>query len=260
MPALVFCASGVAQRVEVSQCGVAGVNVTASPAAEYFEQVDQVLGATRSDKLNAWLPFGVAITNRSTQNIVAVAVRWVVHGGAGPDQTFTASPHMFDQPRQQVLSGKTVIALPVALLGTSKLPAQFQLTPPAGLITKPGHLGDFQTAASVQVTLDGVVFASGQFVGPDSAREYEELVVESTVPAHVASAVVAMKASGETIATVVAWLEAKTKAPARPLDRTAQLAAQTAKTLLLNYHRGGEALLYEVAQGYAQGPGIKLYR
>jgi len=157
-----------------------------------------------------------------------------------------------------VTPGKSVIALPVALLGASPLPRQFQLPPPPGTVPTPGHLADFQNAQKVQVNLDGVVFASGQFVGPNSGKAYEEFVAETTVPAHVASTVLAMKESGEAIRTVVAWLEENSKP--RVNDRSAQVTARTAKILLADYKRGGEALLYEVAQGYEKGPGIHVYR
>lgn len=249
----------MAQGVTLSPCGVSGVTVAGAPSAEYFEAVDEVLGAQRSPNLNAWLPYGMALTNRSTQNIVAVAVRWVTineKGQAAPLLTIT--PSMFDQPRQQVAPGKTAIVIPAALLGGKPLPRQFQLTPPPGFIAPPGHLAEFQAAQKVQVTLDGVVFASGQFVGPNSAKEYEEFVAETTVPAHVASAVLAMKESGEAIATVLAWLEENGKVQSG--DRNAIVTRSTARGLLGAYKSGGEALLYEIAQVKAQGPGIKLYK
>ena len=235
------------------------MTVAGAPAAEYFEAVDELLGAQRSAHLNAWLPYGMALTNRTSQNIMALAVRWVAineKGQATP--LLTVTPSMFDQPRQQVAPGKTVIVLPAALLGNGSLPRQFQLTPPQGFVAPPGDLALFQSAQKVEAMLDGVVFASGQFVGPNSAKEYEEFVAETTVPAHVASTVLAMKASGEAIGTVVAWLEENGKF--RSGDRNAQVTGRTARGLLSAYKGGGEALLYEVAQGYAQGPAIRLYR
>jgi len=253
-----LCAGSLAQDVTVAPCGVAGVTVAGASSAEYFETVDEVLGATRSPSLNAWLPYGVTLTNRTSQHIAAIAVRWVVTNHRGQASPVTVTHSMFDQPRLQVAPGKSVVALPVALLGTAPLPRQFQLTPPPGVLPVQGHLAEFQGARKVQATLDGVVFASGQFVGPDNAKEFEELVAETTVPAHIASTVLAMNASGEAIGTVAAWLEANSKLQTG--DRNAQVTARTAKLLLDDYKRGGEALLYEVAQGYAQGPGIKLYR
>lgn len=103
-----------------------------------------------------------------------------------------------------------------------------------------------------------MVFASGQFVGPNSGKAFEEFVAETTVPAHVASAVLAMKEVGESTGTVVAWLESNSKP--RSGDRNAQITARVAKALLADYKRGGEALLYEKAQGYEKPPGIRLYR
>ncbi len=236
-----------AQPVTITPCGVPNVSVTGAPSADYFEQVDRILGATRSPVLNAWLPYGVSLTNRATQNIVAIAVRWTVTNSQGHEAVFSATSLTVDQPRRQMPPGKSVIAVPVALLNAAPR-----------TLSGPGHLGEFQTAQKVEVSLDGVVFASGQFAGPNSGKAYEEFVAETTVPAHVASTVLAMKEVGEPIATVVAWLESNSKPGAR--GRNALITARIAKALLADYKRGGEALLYEKAQGFEKAPGIRLYR
>jgi uncharacterized protein affecting Mg2+/Co2+ transport len=221
--------------------------VAGAPSADYFEQVDEVLGATRSPVLNAWLPYGVSLTNRAAQNIVAVAVRWLVTNSKGQAVVFSATSLMVDQPQQQMPPGKSIIAVPVAVLHTAPR-----------MLAGSGHLGEFQSAQKVEVSLDGVVFASGQFAGPNSGKTYEEFVAETTVPAHVASTVLAMKEVGETIGTVVAWLESNSKP--RTASRNAQITARVAKALLADYKRGGEVLLYEKAQGFEKAPGIRLYR
>lgn len=237
----------LAQPVTVAPCGVSSVTMAGAPSADYFERVDEVLGGTRSPLLNAWLPYGVALTNRSPQNIVAIAVRWRVTNSDGLPVVFSAESATFDNPRQQVPPGKSVIAMPAAVL----------LAAPRTL-SGPGHLAEFQNARKVEVSLDGVVFASGQFAGPNNGKVYEQFVAETTVPARVASTVLAMKDVGESVGTVVAWLESSTKP--HSADRKAQIAARVAKVLLAAYQRGGEALLYEKAQGYEKSPAIRLYR
>ncbi len=244
---LLLAAGAEAQQVVVDPCGVSNVTVAGAANAEYFEDVDELLGITRPPAVNAWLPYGVALTNRARQNIVAVAVRWLVTNGKGQEIPFTVSTTMFEQPRQQVTPGRSVIAVPVAVLDASRRAA-------ASL----GHLTDFRNAQHVRVALDGVVFASGQFVGPNSGKAYEEFVAETTVPAHVASTVLAMKDAGEAIGTVAAWLETNSKP--QSASRTAQVTARTARILLADYKRGGETLMYEVAQGYERGSSFRLYR
>jgi hypothetical protein len=166
----------------------------------------------------------------------------------GQTSSFSVTSMMFDQLKQQVPPGKSVIAVPGALLGASPLPRQFPLT----------HLVDFQNAQKVQVTLDGVVFASGQFAGPNNGKAYEEFVAETTVPTRVAATILAMREVGERITTVVAWLETNSKPQSS--DRNAQITARAAKAFLADYKRGGEALLYQRAEGYEKAPGIRLYR
>jgi hypothetical protein len=230
----------LAQSVTIAPCGIPGVTVTAPPSAEFFESVDDILGPSRQPIVNAWLPYGLAITNRSPQNIAALAVRWVVTDANGRTLPVSFTPQMFDQPKQQLAPGKTVLAVPAALLGAAQAPHTLHLT----------HLGEFQAARKIQAHLDGVVFASGQFVGPNNTKAFEELVAQTTAPVHVASTVLAMKESREPIAAVVAWLDTNAKTR----------NGRTARRLLDSYKRGGETLLYEVAEGYAKGPTLRLYK
>lgn len=237
----------MAQPVIVTPCGVPGVAVAGAGSPDYLEKVDQVMGMNRPPNVTQWLPYGVALTNQATQNIAALAVRWLVTNAKGQVVPFTVSCMMFDQPKQQLLPGKTVIAVPIAVAGATP-------HPPAS----PTRLIEFQRAERIQVAVDGVVFASGQFAGPDNGKSYEEFVAETTIPAHVASTILAMKEAGEPIRTVAAWLETNSKPQTG--GRAAQVTARTSRILLDGYKKGGEALLYEVAQGYEKAPAIRIYR
>jgi hypothetical protein len=213
---------------------IPGVTVALPPSADYFERVDEVAGSARPENLDAWLPYGIAITNHTSQNIVALVVRW-----SGPTVKHTVMPSMFGNVSRQIAPGKTAIVIPTAVL-PSKRPVPMS------------RLGVFQNAASVQAMLDGVVFASGQFWGPNASKGYEAFVAETTVPAHVASTILAMRESGEAIGTVVAWLETNARGKG--------LTARTSRSLADSYKRRGEAVLYQLAESLAKGPGIKVYR
>jgi hypothetical protein len=124
------------------------------------------------------------------------------------------------------------------------------------------ELPRFQTAQNVQAILDGVVFASGQFAGPDTGQPYESLQADLIGPVEVAARVLAMQAAGEPIGKVLALLRTVaevTAARQESLDKTSIAAGRSARGLLGNYERLGEQSMYQLAQGEAK-PIIQLYR
>ncbi len=228
---------------------------------EYATQVDQIFGAIRSEYLNAWLPFGVVLHNGTSQKIVAVAMRWDATNAKGQANRAGMQLEAFSDPAHQLPPGKIGVTLPSMVLFMEgwKLPAQYQLTPPRGYApNSDGILPHYQSAQSVKAMLDGVVFASGQFVGPNTTQAYEGYLADTTVPPQVASKVLEMKAAGVPIADVVAWLET-TAANPHGGTKTATVTARTARSLLAQYKRKGESSLCQVAQSQAQ-PVIHLYR
>ncbi|MDR3700533.1 MAG: hypothetical protein P4L56_12895 [Candidatus Sulfopaludibacter sp.] len=128
----------MAQSVTVAPCGVSNVIVAGAPSADYFEQVDAVLGGPRSPILDAWLPYGVALTNRAPQNIVAIAVRWLVTNSQGQAAVFSVTSMTLEQPRLQTMPGKSVIAVPLAVLNAAPR-----------TLAGPGRLAEFQSARKV---------------------------------------------------------------------------------------------------------------
>ena len=124
-------------------------------------------------------------------------------------------------------------------------------------------LSNLQSAAGIQFTLDGVVFSSGQFVGPNGAQEYEEYVAETTVPAQILAKVLAMQTASEPVQSILAWLQATRDQPVnRKVDgwQNSRMASRVARRLLMSYQSGGEAKLSEIAQLLARAPAIRLYR
>jgi hypothetical protein len=124
-------------------------------------------------------------------------------------------------------------------------------------------LSSLQNAAGIQFTLDGVVFASGQFEGPNGAQEYEEYVAETTVPAQISGKVLAMQAASEPVQSILEWLQAIRDQPVnRKVEawQNSRMASRIARRLLMSYQTGGKTKLTETAQLLVQAPAFHLYR
>jgi hypothetical protein len=205
------------------------------------------------------------VHGRTSQAIVAVAVRWEAVSGNRTTPLTISSYGIAVQPRFQLAPGQTGLFLPQGglLLDASRLPAEFQLPPPPGGIPHSDQLQRFRQAGTIELTLDGVIFASGQFVGPNGAHEYERYIDETTVPPRIGAKVRSMKEAGQPIDAILAWLQATIAAPANPSPAgawTPHAARSTASQLLGGYQTGGEDRLFTWAQRFAGLPVLQLYR
>jgi hypothetical protein len=243
------------QTISVIPSAVDGVEIIGPQSTDYGPMVDQILGSIRSQTLNAWLPFGVVIKNSTSQNLVAVAARWDVTNGRRQTGSRVLEQDLWSQPHQQIPPGGSAVVLPILMVqDASHLPPPFRLTPPAGFVPANNqNPSALQSAQSLKVTLDGVVFASGQFAGPNTAHEFEDFVAKTTIPAEVAAKVLEMRAAGVPVSDVVAWLEST--ATAHPRQPTASAARQ----LLQSYKARGETSLCQLAQSESQ-PVLHIYR
>ncbi len=116
-------------------------------------------------------------------------------------------------------------------------------------------------AKGITVSLDDVVFASGQFVGPDTATQYERFQSLTTANRMVATTLLEKKASAK-IADILAWLQ--TLAPqASIMDAPAYYGNQVgaeAVEMLKVYDGKGEAALYSMAAKILEEPLFPLHR
>ncbi len=255
---------GLAQTLSVTPSAIPDVQILAPPSADYLAAVNRFFGPERSPNLNNWLPYGIVLTNRTSQTIVAIAARWDSSGNLHGGQ-FVLEYDAFNNPGSQLTPGKTAVVFPnlTLVLDGLQLPPSFQLTPQPGSIAGDNTLSNLQSTAGIQFTLDGVVFASGQFVGPNGAQEYEEYVAEATVPAQISGKVLAMQAASESVQSILAWLQATQDQPVnRKVDgwQNLRISSRIARRLLMSYRSGGETKLSETAQLLAQAPAFHLYR
>jgi hypothetical protein len=245
--------TALSQTVNVEASTLPGIEILGASAPDYRSAIDQILGPVRSSDMEAWLPFGIVLKNNTSQTIAAVAVTWdltnAMSQASAKTFKYRTRHELFTQPRRQIAPGKRAVAHWGLLVpeGT-RVPARVAT----------GNLANFQNSTSIRVTLDGVVFASGQFVGPDS-QAYEYYQVHTTVPPQIAAKVLAMRDAGEPAANIVKWLQAVAVSDRGAVDQTAHETARTARGLLSHYRARGEASLYQVAAKQSEPP-IRVFR
>jgi hypothetical protein len=188
------------QTVSVNPTTIPGVDFVGSDRPKFNDTLTRVLGLSRSKSENDWLPFSAMLTNNTP--LMAVVARWEKVLLDGSTETYTFDRSFFDSPAHRIGLGKTVAVLPYWI---------FEKPLPAGhvdLTDRPDHaekVQSFQKASRVRVTLDGIVLASGQFLGPDQSHQFEHLVaIQAARKIH--SEVLARRADGQSGADIVAWL------------------------------------------------------
>jgi len=148
--------------------------VLGQPAApgQYPPNIDSVLGPTRTPETDSWLPFAVTVSNNATHSIVAYAARWTIVDKSGAETDKVTIRSLLEDPSLQISPGTTVVLLPFWLLAGHQRGVRASLT---AADYQPDDLHEFQTARSIRVVLDGVVFSSGEFAGPNTTHAYEQL-------------------------------------------------------------------------------------
>ena len=89
------------------------------------------------------------------------------------------------------------------------------LVTPHGILRKPFPAGAtdataiarFRSAAAVGLSVDGIVYDSGQFVGPDTLKNYERWAGLRAAEVQLATGVLRRTKSGQSLADVRVWLQ-----------------------------------------------------
>jgi hypothetical protein len=244
-----------AQGLVVRTSTIPGVEITGPQSPNFGSMVAQVVGTNQPGGLLAWLPYGIVIQNNTSQDIVGIALAWYGSLHGEPLHCMLADlSGSFDSPSRQVQPGKVVVVLPQATLQSPRDLRQFQ--DGRGM----GNLQNFQIAQQPEVGVDGVVFASGQYVGADELKEYEEWEAQINVPRSVAATILKNQTSNVPVSDTVAWLQTLVQAPRGGDDFDSRQAARTARAMLNAYSNHGEERLYSLAQGTLHAQPFPLHR
>jgi hypothetical protein len=207
-----------------------------------------ILGEARPLNYEAWRPFAVVLTNQSAEHIAAIALRWTATDKAGSVTQHVLSRSLFDRS-QQILPGHSVLVGPSWLL-SAPVTGNSEALPLAD-----SSLQRLQSADTVTVALDGIVFSSGQFVGPDTEHELEAFQATGDAR-NVDATVMEMQAAGKTVAAIVEWLQSiSTQAVPAGAARI-----RAARMLLRVYSNNGEEALIKAAQRQLDQPFIAVRR
>jgi hypothetical protein len=120
----------------------------------------------------------------------------------------------------------------------------------------------------VEIYLDGVVFNSGQFAGPDTGEAFEVAKAHLTAARETAQIILARHDAGANLTEIAAWLTAVSQepAPATPHGRGLGVNRQTDPAVankgvvamfLSTDRKQGEQAVYDTAQSFLK---MELYR
>ncbi|MBS1855287.1 MAG: hypothetical protein JST11_07975 [Acidobacteria bacterium] len=248
-------------RFAAKPSAIPGVVVEGPDDGAYADAIEANLGPERTAETNSWLPFAVIVTNNTSQGILAFAGRWILTDPRGGKTELVMTRALFQAPLSQVGPGQAVVFLPIRILA-ARNPG---LGLPIGSADyQPDELHRFQSAQKIRFTLDGVVFTSGQFVGPDFVREYGQLRAESTAGYQLATALIARRDAGTPLPDILRWLqETAATRPGGPFGTRnwdAAVTSREAASYLRRYQSGGEEVMYRLAQERLSLPHLTVYR
>ena len=252
----VFAAiNGFSQQVAIAPSTIGGIQLAGPQSPNFTAMVAEIVGPDQPPAFTEALPYGVVIRNNSAQPLAAVCVVWTGTfnpQAAGPIGSWR---EWFANPSSQIAPGQSVVAVPSG--GILSTPRDLNRYARRGSVSS---LRTVQQAHAIEVSLDGVVFASGQFLGPDTYHEYEDSQAQLTVPRSVAATLLQKRDTG-TISDVVTWLQAL-DAQSQPgtSDLNARQRGGAARGMLAYYRNKGEAALYQMAENVVQLPVFPLHR
>jgi hypothetical protein len=243
------------QQVTVLPSTIPGIAVIGPQSPDFAASVAQVVGAGQPSNFIAWLPYGVVVKNNSSQALAAITVAWTeardaaspLHGAQLNYRSQFNGSHLVQSGQAEIDMPNQRLLAPDGLSGFAE---------GRGL----ANLPNFQQAQRVQIVVDAVVFASGQFVGADTYGEYEHYQADIGAPRSIADKVLEMRATSP-ISDILAWLQSlASQQQQRGADITTQRTAGAARQMLGIYSRKGENGLYSMAQSVVQEPAFPLHR
>jgi hypothetical protein len=248
--AFLLVLGSAAQQLTVSPGTIAGLELVGPESPEFTTLVTQTVGTERAVGLAAALPYGVVVRNRTSQAIAAIDTIWT----AADRTLLNAADSMFGRPILYVKPGQTALLVPPGVLQNSR---QLQIFANG---TTAGHrMENFVNPGNVTVTVDAVVFESGEFVGENRYGAFEAWDAQLRAPRELASSLL-QKRETQSVGEIVSWVEGLASVRRPPKDPLAQEMTLAARGLLAVYRSKGEAEFYARAGSMATAQGLTLHR
>ncbi len=254
-----------AQQVVTSN-SISEIEVVGPESPAFSGAVAEILKGVRNPNVEALVPYSIVVRNRSAQNIEGVAIRWTLTDSVGKSVDEISTRTLFDaKPDHQFAPGRSFLVAPYWLVDG----------PPTG--NRPGItsrstdvsalLQRYRAQKTIGISVDGVLFASGLFVGPDTGREFEQLHAMLTADRSLAAALLQKHQGGAPTDSIAAWLKAKAGSSSsafgsgvKGTDWIAHYEGVAAQRLLMVLSTRGEAEMLDRARILAQQQGRNIYR
>lgn len=251
-----------AQTFILDPSAIPGVTIAGRDSGQYPPIVDAVLGSARNQETNEWLPLRFVATNNSSLPIVGFAARWTITDFSDQHVERVLTRSLMESPKLPIAPGESVVLLPFWRLASH--PGIRGSLDAATTALGSADLHQFENAQNVHATLDGVVFASGQFAGPNVANEFPYFQAEGMAGYSLASMILAKRDAGVASDAIVDWLrqEAAARAGGSLLSRDWSTAAtaREAGVYLRVYGSFGESRMFAFAQQRVQGPHFTVHQ
>ena len=249
------------QTVTVQPSTIPGIEIVGPQDSGFAAAVADTVGSDMPPILKPWLPYGVVVKNNSLQPLAGICVVWTRDLNAGP-LGYLGGPcaTWLERKPFQLQPGRTILAFPDWILQEPGALKPFR--DPKLLSNWKDGLANYQRAHTLAVSLDSVVFASGQFAGPDATYQYQRSQARINAPRSVATALLEKKATG-TISDILGWLQTLASQPLCVYDHSdfnRCLSGEAARAMLKVYKDTGEAALYLKAENILQAPAFPLHQ
>jgi hypothetical protein len=204
-------------QLNVKELPQYGVHLLASPDPAFEGCVMGLLGGATDPVLDAVKPYSVILKNESGTDIIAFALRWLWTDATGRTTFHDVFFHNLGSPTNssyRLASGSNAfVSLHFAFV---KYTRAFRLSR-----SETVDLNRMLQQSAITISLDGVVFADGRYVGPDETRAYSKALAVTQDERGLMTEVVSRYRSNQSDADITSWLTA-----------IANTSSQTASSIL----------------------------
>ena len=231
------------------------------PIPEFPAAAAAIVTPQTLQQIAAYLPLAAVFRNASTQPLMAYSIRWTVdkHSsplvGAGGGGGSPRYPAAFLQP------GASVLVIPDFTLDREPGPSTLQ-----ALQKQEARMqSDWDTAKTIAISLDSAIFASGQFVGPDTINLFAKTAAYATSWRAVDATVQAQITNGVPFITIAAGLQQIRDEPfsgvSQPtVDWIARAQAAEARQLIDLYDKRRTQAVTDLVKRNLAAPVIVVHR
>lgn len=138
-------------------------------------------------------PFCLLLTNGSPQSIVAAAFIWTLRDALGNPRTQYFRTDDFQGGRALLGPGEKALVVPHRIFPESRVVTERW----AGFPPAAGDIARMAGASNVAVSLDAVVFETGELIGPDQSNTAGFIAGQKMAAAFVSQTVLTMLAEGK---------------------------------------------------------------